>query len=1102
MAITHFTPQLIGRSGGRSVVLAAAYRHCARMDHEAEARTVDYTNKRGMIHEAFLLPAGAPAWVRALVADRSVAGSSEAFWNRVEAFEKRADAQFAKEFIVALPVELSCEQNIALVDAFVETQVLARGQVADWVYHDDPGNPHIHLMTTLRPLTEDGFGPKKVVVLGENGRPLRNAAGKIVYRLWSGEKGEFLEQRQAWLDLQNRHLALAGLDIRVDGRSYAERGLEVAPTPHIGVAAKAIERKGVGEGRGPSLERLQAFEARRAENARRVERRPEIVLDLISRDKSVFDERDVAKILHRWVDDAATFQTLLARILQSPQVLRLEAETIDFATGARTPSRYTTRELIRLEAEMATRARHLAGAAGYEVKAADRDAVFDRHTRLSSEQKTAIEHVTSAERIAAVVGRAGAGKTTMMTAAREVWEAAGYRVVGAALAGKAAEGLETEAGITSHTLSSWELRWAKGRDLLDAKTVLVLDEAGMVASRQMAAFVDAVAKAGAKLVLIGDPDQLQPIEAGAAFRALTERIGYAELETIHRQREAWMCEASLDLARGRVAEALQTYRDKGKVIGVEVKAEAIAKLIADWNRDYDPAKSMLILAHLRRDVRTLNDMARTNLVERGLVGRGHVFRTEDGERRFDVGDQIVFLRNEGSLGVKNGMIGKVVAAEPRRLTAEIGEGENRRRVEIDQRFYTDVDHGYATTIHKAQGATVDRVKVLATLSLDRHLAYVAMTRHREDATLYYGRRSFEKVGGLTAILSQRRAKETTLDYARGGLYGPALRFAEARGLHLVRVARTLVRDRVQWTIRQKQRLADLGNRLRVLGHKLGLGGRPISLADIVKKEVRPMVAGITTFARSLNSAVEERVLADPAVRKQWEEVSARFRLVFADPVAAFRAVDLDRVAKDAAATAATLECLAIQPERFGPLRGKTGLLASKTDREERKRAEVNAPALKRDLERWLRLRAEAETKHEAEERVIRQRAALDIPALSADAARVLERVRDAIDRNDLPAALEFALADRMAKAEIDGFNKAIAERFGERTFLANGAKVPAGATFEKVAAGLNPAQREQLVSAWPAMRTAQLLAAQERTTQALKQADTLRRAQKPGQVLQ
>ncbi|RUV65758.1 Dtr system oriT relaxase, partial [Mesorhizobium sp. M5C.F.Cr.IN.023.01.1.1] len=148
-----------------------------------------------------------------------------------------------------------------------------------------------------------------------------------------------------------------------------------------------------------------------------------------------------------------------------------------------------------------------------------------RHERLSAEQRAAIEHVAKPGAIAAVVGRAGAGKTTMMKAAREAWELAGYRVVGAALAGKAAEGLEKEAGIPSRTLASWELRWKEGRDALDEKTVFVLDEAGMVASKQMALFVEATVHAGAKLVLVGDAEQLQPIEAGAAFRAIVERIG-------------------------------------------------------------------------------------------------------------------------------------------------------------------------------------------------------------------------------------------------------------------------------------------------------------------------------------------------------------------------------------------------------------------------------------------------------------------------------------------------------------------------------------------------------------------------------------------------
>ncbi|RWC37404.1 MAG: Dtr system oriT relaxase, partial [Mesorhizobium sp.] len=412
---------------------------------------------------------------------------------------------------------------------------------------------------------------------------------------------------------------------------------------------------------------------------------------------------------------------------------------------------------------------------------------------------------------------AGAGKTTMMKAAREAWELAGYRVVGAALAGKAAEGLEKDAGIKSRTLASWELRWKEGRDTLDEKTVFVLDEAGMVASKQMALFVEAAVKAGAKLVLVGDAEQLQPIEAGAAFRAIVERIGYAELETIYRQQKEWMRAASLDLARGRVAEAISAYRQQGRVLGSVLKAEAIANLIADWDRDYDPAKTSLILAHLRRDVRMLNTMAREKLVARGIVGEGHEFRTEDGLRKFDTGDQIVFLKNDSGLGVKNGMIGKVVEAAANRIVAAIGEGDQRRHVTIDQQLYRNLDFGYATTIHKAQGATVDRVKVLASLSLDRHLTYVAMTRHREDMALYYGRRSFGFHGGLVKVLSRRNVKETTLDYERGTLYRQALRFAENRGLNIVRVARTLLRDRVDWTIRQKQRLADLAQPLRGVG---------------------------------------------------------------------------------------------------------------------------------------------------------------------------------------------------------------------------------------------------------------------------------------------
>ncbi len=1188
MAITHFTPQLISRGSGRSAVLSAAYRHCARMEHEAEGRTVDYSAKRGLRHEEFLLPPDAPEWARAMIADRSVAGAAEAFWNAVEAFEKRSDAQLAKEFIIALPVELSIEQNIALAREFVDSQVLARGQVADWVFHDEPGNPHVHLMTTLRPLVESSFGAKKVPVIGEDSAPVRTQAGKIVYRLWSGDKADFLEQREGWLSLQNKHLALAGLDIRVDGRSYAERGIDLVPTTHIGVATKAIDRKEEKDGASEKLERIELFRQRKAENRERILRRPGIVLDLLTHEMSVFTERDIAKVLHRYVDEAATFQDLMARILQDPELLRLEREHIALPTGTREPAKYTTRELITLEAEMARQSIWLAGRTSHGVREKTLAAVMERHARLSQEQRTAIEHVAGKARIAAVVGRAGAGKTTMMKAAREVWEAAGYRVVGAALAGKAAEGLEKEAGITSRTLASWELAWSKGREALDDKTVMVIDEAGMVSSRQMALFVDAVTRAGAKLVLVGDPDQLQPIEAGAAFRAIVDRIGYAELETIYRQHEQWMRNASLDLARGNIARPIDAYDQAEMVRTAWTRAEAIGALIDDWNDDYDPEKTTLILAHRRRDVRTLNEMARAKLVERDLVGEGLAFRTEDGVRQFAAGDRIVFLKNESSLGVKNGMLANVVEAAPGRIVAAVGEGADRREIVVEQRFYANVDHGYATTIHKSQGATVDRVKVLASRTLDRHLTYVAMTRHREAAELYVAMAEFsnrasgvlvdhgvapyendpsnrdsyfvtlsykegeqrtiwgvdleramakadaeigdrialEHTGSekvrlpdgktaerhswevvpirdvtiqrMTERLSRDGSKETTLDYERASAYRAALRFADARGLHLMRVARTLVADKVRWTARQKQKLADLGARLRALGERFGLVASRKPTLPETAKEAKPMVAGATKFAKSIEQVVEDKLVADPALKKQWEEVSSRFHFVFAEPEAAFRKVDVDGMMKNAETAKSTLSALKDRPDSFGALRGRTGLLASRADKHDRERANLNTPALARDLERYLRLRAEAEHKHETEERAARVKVAVDIPALSPLARQILEKVRDAIDRNDLPAALAFSLEDKMVKAELEGFARAVSERFGERSMLANGAKAPDGPAFEKLATGMSASQRDELKVAWPAMRTAQQLAAQQRTAEALKQAETMRQSQRQG----
>ncbi|RVH15456.1 Ti-type conjugative transfer relaxase TraA, partial [Sinorhizobium meliloti] len=778
MAIMFVRAQVIGRGAGRSIVSAAAYRHRTRMIDEQAGTSFSYRGGASeLVHEELALPDDIPAWLKAAIDGRSVAKASEALWNAVEAHETRADAQLARELIIALPEELTRAENIALVREFVRDNLTSKGMVADWVYHDKDGNPHIHLMTALRPLTEEGFGPKKVPVLGEDGEPLRVVTpdrpnGKIVYKLWAGDKETIKAWKIAWAETANRHLALAGHEIRLDGRSYAEQGLDGIAQKHLGPEKAALARKGVAMYFAP------ADLARRQEMADRLLAEPELLLKQLGNERSTFDERDIARALHRYVDDPVDFANIRARLMASDDLVLLKPQQVDAETGkAKQPAVFTTREMLRLEYAMARSAEVLSRRKGFGVSNARAAAAVrsietadtEKPFRLDPEQVDAVRHVTRDNAIAAVVGLAGAGKSTLLAAARVAWEGEGRRVIGAALAGKAAEGLEDSSGIRSRTLASWELAWESGREQLQRGDVLVIDEAGMVSSQQMARILKAVEDAGAKAVLVGDAMQLQPIEAGAAFRAITERIGFAELAGVRRQRDAWARDASRLFARGKVEEGLDAYAAHGRLVETETRDDVIGRIVADWGNarrallqksadGEHPGRlrgdELLVLAHTNDDVRKLNEALRNVMIGEGALTGAREFQTARGLREFAAGDRIIFLENArfveprarrlGPQYVKNGMLGTIVSTGDRRgdtlLSVRLDSG---RDVVISEDSYRNVDHGYAATIHKSQGSTVDRTFVLATGMMDQHLTYVAMTRHRDRADLYAAKEDFE-----------------------------------------------------------------------------------------------------------------------------------------------------------------------------------------------------------------------------------------------------------------------------------------------------------------------------------------------------------------------
>ena len=643
MAIYHLSAKVIQRSHGRSAVAAAAYRAAAALHDEAAGRTFNYLAKPDVVHSEIRLPIGAPArWL-----DREI------LWNEVERIERRHDAVLARDIELALPRELSRAEAILLVRAFAQEEFVARGMVADVNIHwgqaaDGTPQPHAHVMLSMRR-----------VVPGPEGHPEEGAFG-LKERGWN-DRALLRSWRAAWADLVNARLDAAGFDVRVDHRSNAARGIDLEPQHKIGPAGA---RRAV---RGEDAERADEHHAIARRNGERLLAEPGLALQALTQQQSTFTRADLARLVHRHSDGAAQFTVIMAKVEAAP-------ELVTVGQDPRGRARYSTREMLAVERRMEATALDLSRRTTHAVAADRRRAVLAGST-FGAEQRLAFGHVTRSRDLAVVVGFAGTGKSTMLGAARPAWEAEGYTVRGAALSGIAAEELQAGSGIVSRTIASWEHAWARDRERLGPRDVLVLDEAGMVGSRQMERVLGAVRDAGAKLVLVGDAEQLQAIEAGAAFRAIAERVGAVAITEVRRQHIPWQRAATQELATGRTQAALGRYREAGTVHAHATDEAALAAVIDDWQADRlkAPERSRIILAHTRDDVRRMNDMARGKRRDAGELGRDHVLPTELGERSLAVGDRIYFLRNErglggpGGAGVKNGTLGTV--------TTITGEGE-------------------------------------------------------------------------------------------------------------------------------------------------------------------------------------------------------------------------------------------------------------------------------------------------------------------------------------------------------------------------------------------------------------------------------------------
>jgi Ti-type conjugative transfer relaxase TraA len=761
MAIYHLHVKVIGRKSGSSAVASAAYRSGSRLRDERIDRSHDFSAKRGVVHSKVLLPENAPeAW-----SDR------ERLWNDVEAAEVRKDAQLAREVEFSLPREMTEAQGIELARDFVQSEFVDRGMIADLNVHRDIGEdgmpkPHAHVMLTMRAWDENGFGPK--------------------VRDWN--RTEMVERwRERWAELANERLAELDIDARIDHRSLEAQGIALEPQSQIGAPAQRIKGEGI------EADRAEMHRDIARGNGERIIADPSVALDAITQQQSTFTRRDIARFAHQHSEGIDQFNEVMGAMRNAPDLVELGKD-------GQGQDRFTTRQMIEAEQRLHRAAGLMAERERPEVNDRHRQAALAHAERcglvLSSEQADALAHVTDGRDLSIVVGYAGTGKSAMLGVARGAWEAAGYEVRGVALSGIAAENLESGSGIASRTIASMEHGWGQGRDLLTARDVLVIDEAGMVGTRQLERVLSHAAEVGAKVVLVGDIRQLQSIEAGAAFRSIHERHGGTEIGEVRRQREDWQRDATRGLATGRTGEAIHAYDANGMVHVAQTREQARDDLIDRWDRDRQaaPDRGRIILTHTNNEVRALNEAARERMRTAGDLGEDVRLTVERGARSFARGDRVMFLQNERGLGVRNGTHGTIEQVSAQSMSVRTDDGRN---ISFDLKDYNTIDHGYAATIHKAQGMTVDRAHVLATPGMDAHGSYVALSRHRDGVDLHYGRDDFASQDRLTRTLSRDRSKDMASDYERAD---PAQDYAERRGItfreRVAEIVRKVVPEKV------------------------------------------------------------------------------------------------------------------------------------------------------------------------------------------------------------------------------------------------------------------------------------------------------------------
>jgi len=435
---------------------------------------------------------------------------------------------------------------------------------------------------------------------------------------------------------------------------------------------------------------------------------------------------------------------------------------------------YTTKEMLRLEQSIVDFAKVGRSKEGWVISEEAISNAIVAKKGISQEQQKALRHVCGKGQVVSVTGAAGTGKSFMLAAARDAFDKSGFKVSGCSLSGKAAAELQGGSGIQSQTIHSLMQEIDSGKRQLSNKDVLVMDEAGMTDTRIMGRVTDAVRRAGAKLVLVGDVAQLQAVGAGGTFGKVSAEIGSAEILEVRRQKVEWQKQAANDFRAGRAGDALAAYKAHESLHIHKTTKDAQARMVERWRSLDASVSEKMMIAGRRNDVASLNKIARASLKKSDTLGAEVsviITDKDNNERKIKIAEseRLRFTKNDKKLGLMNGDLGTVrsinIDQYGNTVLDIVLDRSQSKTVKINMSEYSQVQHGYAITAHSSQGATVDNTLFYASSFSSKEMAYVSASRQRYGCEIFA---SEEEVGegvegSLNRLMSKSDEKLTALE---------------------------------------------------------------------------------------------------------------------------------------------------------------------------------------------------------------------------------------------------------------------------------------------------------------------------------------------------